>query len=250
LRGEENQVFGTIKLYEPRTKFFSSLNRTLGEGIARLLSNQVLAGKVEAQKRLLAQSEIKLLQAQINPHFLFNALNTLAAVIRRDPEAARQLVQYLSTFFRKSLKRVGNDATLKDEIEHVDAYLHIELARFADRLKVEYAVPDDLLQLRLPAFSLQPIVENAIKYGISQMLEPGRVIISARREEALLCILIEDSAGLYQPLPSGDGLGMNLVDRRIKLRYGDAYGIEVSCEPDCWTRVRIRLPVEEELAAC
>ena len=250
LRGEENRVFGTIKLYEPRTKFFSSLNRTLGEGIARLLSNQVLAGKVEAQKRLLAQSEIKLLQAQINPHFLFNALNTLAAVIRRDPEAARQLVQYLSTFFRKSLKRVGNDATLKDEIEHVDAYLHIELARFADRLKVEYAVPDDLLQLRLPAFSLQPIVENAIKYGISQMLEPGRVIISARREEALLCILVEDSAGLYQPLPGGDGLGMNLVDRRIKLRHGDAYGIEVSCEPDCWTRVRIRLPVEEELAAC
>lgn len=250
LRGEENRVFGTIKLYEPRTKFFSSLNRTLGEGIARLLSNQVLAGKVEAQKRLLAQSEIKLLQAQINPHFLFNALNTLAAVIRRDPEAARQLVQYLSTFFRKSLKRVGNDATLKDEIEHVDAYLHIELARFADRLKVEYAVPDDLLQLRLPAFSLQPIVENAIKYGISQMLEPGRVIISARREEALLYILIEDSAGLYQPLPGGDGLGMNLVDRRIKLRYGDAYGIEVCCEPDCWTRVSIRLPVEEELAAC
>ena len=73
------------------------------------------------------------------------------------------------------------------------------------------------------------IVENAIKYGISQMLEPGRVIISARREEALLCILIEDSAGLYQPLPSGDGLGMNLVDRRIKLRYGDAYGIGSYC---------------------
>lgn len=250
LRGEEDRVFGTIKLYEPKRKFFSSLNRTLGEGIARLLSNQVLAGRIEEQKRLLAQSEIKLLQAQINPHFLFNALNTLAAVIRRDPEAARQLVQYLSTFFRKSLKRVGNEATLGDEIEHVDAYLHIELARFADRLDVQFAVPDDLLPLRLPAFSLQPIVENAIKYGISQMLDAGTIRISAQRQAGVLTIVVEDSAGLYRPTPEGDGLGMNLVDRRIKIRYGAAYGIEVNCEPDCWTRVAIRLPVEEELAPC
>ena len=250
LRGEENRVFGTIKLYEPKSKFFSSLNRTLGEGIARLLSNQVLAGKIEEQKRLLAQSEIKLLQAQINPHFLFNALNTLAAVIRRDPEAARQIVHYLSTFFRKSLKRVGNDATLKDELEHVDAYLQIELARFAGRLDVKMAIPEELLHLRLPAFSLQPIVENAIKYGISQMIEPGKITISAQRENDLLTIFVEDSAGLYQPKPDGDGLGMNLVDRRIKIRYGAAYGIDVRCEPDHSTRIAIRLPVEEELTPC
>lgn len=250
LRGEGNRVFGTIKLYEPKSKFFSSLNRTLGEGIARLLSNQVLAGKIEEQKRLLAQSEIKLLQAQINPHFLFNALNTLAAIIRRDPEAARQIVHYLSTFFRKSLKRVGDEATLKDEIEHVDAYLHIELARFAGRLEVGFAVPDDLLPLRLPTFSLQPIVENAIKYGISQMIEPGRISIGAQRQDDVLTIIVEDSAGLYQPKPDGDGLGMNLVDRRIKIRYGAAYGIEVTCEPECWTRVAIRLPVAEELVPC
>ena len=250
LRGEENRVFGTIKLYEPKSKFFSSLNRTLGEGIARLLSNQVLAGKIEEQKRLLAQSEIKLLQAQINPHFLFNALNTLAAIIRRDPEAARQIVHYLSTFFRKSLKRVSDVATLKDEIEHVDAYLQIELARFAGRLDVGFAVPDDLLHLRLPTFSLQPIVENAIKYGISQMIEPGRITISALRKDDVLTIFVEDSAGLYQPRPDGDGLGMNLVDRRIKIRYGVAYGIEVTCEPECWTRVAIRLPVAEELVPC
>ncbi len=250
LRGEENRVFGTIKLYEPKSKFFSSLNRTLGEGIARLLSNQVLAGTIEEQKRLLAQSEVKLLQAQINPHFLFNALNTLAAVIRRDPEAARQLVQYLSTFFRKSLKRVGNDASLKDELEHVDAYLQIELARFAGRLDVNMAVSDDLLHLRLPAFSLQPIVENAIKYGISQMIEPGKITISAQRNDDVLSIFVEDSAGLYQPVPNGDGLGMNLVDRRIKIRYGAAYGVDVTFQPESWTRVAIRLPVEEELIPC
>jgi two-component system LytT family sensor kinase len=249
LRGEDNQVFGTIKLYEPKNKFFSSLNRTLGEGLARLLSNQVLAGKIEEQKRLLAQTEIKLLQAQINPHFLFNALNTLAAVIRREPEAARQIVQDLSTFFRKSLKRSGTEATLKDEIEHVDAYLRIELARFAGRLDVDIAIPDDLMLMRLPAFTLQPIVENAVKYGISQMIEPGRIAIRAERRNDLLTITVEDSAGLYQPRPKNDGMGMTLVDRRIKIRHSDAYGIAVSCDPERSTRVDIRLPVEEQLEA-
>ena len=250
LRGEENRVFGTIKMYEPKRKFFSTLNRTLGEGIARLLSNQVLAGKIEAQKRLLAQAEIKLLQAQINPHFLFNALNTLAAVIRRDPEAARQLVQYLSTFFRKSLKRAGNDATLADEIEHVNAYLCIELARFAEHLQVEISIADDLLNLRLPAFSLQPIVENAIKHGISQLLEPGNIRISAQRQDRLLTIFVEDSAGLYQPQPDSDGLGMSLVDRRIKLRYGAGFGVHVTFEHERFTRVAISLPIDEERTPC
>ena len=93
------------------------------------------------QKRLLAQAEIKLLQAQVNPHFLFNALNTLAAVIRRDPEHARRLVHHLSTFFRKNLKRSGDEVSLRDELEHVHAYLQIEQARFADRLQVEIAIP-------------------------------------------------------------------------------------------------------------
>lgn len=249
LRGEGNRVFGTIKLYEPKRKFFSSLNRTLGEGIARLLSHFLLAGTLEEQKRLLAQSEIKLLQAQINPHFLFNALNTLAAVIRRDPEEARKIVHYLSTFFRKSLKRPSTEATLNDEIEHVEAYLRIELARFADRLNVTIDVPEALRPLHLPAFTLQPIVENAIKHGISQMLDPGRITISAERRDDTLRIVVEDSAGLYRPLTGSDGLGLNLVDRRIKIRHGSAFGISVSCEPDHWTRVGIDLPVEEEQVA-
>lgn len=245
LRGENDRVIGTIKLYEPKRKLFSNLNRTLGEGIARLLSSQILSGKLEEQKQLLAQSEIKLLQAQINPHFLFNALNTLAAVIRRDPDEARRLVQYLSTFFRKSLKRPGNEVTLKDEIEHVNAYLQIEQARFAGRLDVQMVVPDALLNVRLPAFTLQPIVENAIKYGISQLIEPGQVEIGALQEGNNLCLWVEDNAGLYRPAADSDGLGMNIVDRRIKIRYGEQYGLNVECEPECHTRVTIRLPMEE-----
>lgn len=104
LRGENQRVMGTIKLYEAKNRLFSSINRTLGEGIAQLLSAQILAGQYERQKAMLTQSEIKLLHAQVNPHFLFNALNTIKAVIRRDSEQASQLVQYLSTFFPQKLK--------------------------------------------------------------------------------------------------------------------------------------------------
>lgn len=236
---------GTIKLYEAKNRLFSSINRTLGEGIAQLLSAQILAGQYERQKAMLTQSEIKLLHAQVNPHFLFNALNTIKAVVRRDSEQAGQLVQYLSTFFRKNLKRPSEIVTLADEIEHVNAYLQIEKARFQSRLKVNLNVPEALAHQQLPAFTLQPIVENAIKHGTSQLLETGEVSITARQEGQHLMLDIEDNAGLYQPTTNASGLGMNLVDKRLRERFGDDYGISVACEPDRFTRITLRLPLEE-----
>ncbi|EAW9500678.1 sensor histidine kinase [Salmonella enterica] len=246
LRGENQRVMGTIKLYEAKNRLFSSINRTLGEGIAQLLSAQILAGQYERQKALLTQSEIKLLHAQVNPHFLFNALNTIKAVIRRDSEQASQLVQYLSTFFRKNLKRPSEIVTLADEIEHVNAYLQIEKARFQSRLQVQLDVPPTLSRQKLPAFTLQPIVENAIKHGTSQLLDTGNVAIRARREGQHLMLDIEDNAGLYQPSASSCGLGMSLVDKRLREHFGDDYGISVACEPDCLTRITLRLPLEED----
>ncbi|WP_417067022.1 LytS/YhcK type 5TM receptor domain-containing protein [Niveibacterium terrae] len=243
LRGEEGRVIGTVKLYEPKSKIFASINRTLGEGIAQLLSNQILAGKFEQQKQLLAQSEIKLLHAQVNPHFLFNALNTLSAVIRRDPERARELVKYLSTFFRKNLKRPSDEVTLQDELEHVNAYLQIELTRFAGRLSVTIDVPEALQGVHLPAFSLQPIVENAIKHGTSQMFGPGEVHIHATEPQpGELALSVEDNAGLFERKAGGDGLGMGLVDRRIKARFGETYGVSVECEAGRYTRITLHLP--------
>ncbi len=178
-------MIGTIKLYEAKNRLFSSINRTLGEGIAQLLSAQILAGQYERQKALLTQSEIKLLHARVNPHFLFNALNTLKAVIRRDSDQAGQLVQYLSTFFRKNLKRPTEIVTLADEIEHVNAYLQIEKARFQANLQIQMAVPEGLAHHQLPAFTLQPIVENAIKHGTSQHLGVGEITIRASRGRSL-----------------------------------------------------------------
>ncbi|WP_127960115.1 sensor histidine kinase [Serratia microhaemolytica] len=242
LRGENQRVIGTIKLYEPKTKLFSTINRTLGEGIANLLSAQIMAGQYERHKQLLAQSEIKLLHAQVNPHFLFNAFNTLVAVIRRDGERACELVQYLSTFFRKNLKRSDDEVTLADEIEHVNAYLQIEKARFADRLEVMVSLPPELLSVRLPAFSLQPIVENAIKHGTSNLLGVGRIEIGAHLQGEHLLLHVTDNAGLFSPQQGGSGLGMNLVDRRIRVRYGDDYGVQVACEPENFTCITLNVP--------
>lgn len=244
LLGEDERVIGTIKLYEPRTKLFSTINRTLGEGLARLFSSQILAGRYDEQKQLLARSEIKLLHAQINPHFLFNTLNVLSSIIRTNPERARELVLHLSTFFRKNLKRPTEDATLGDEIDHVNAYLQIELARFPDRLSVEIDVPQALRSVPLPAFSLQLIVENAIKHGTAQMLDAGVVRITAKQVEGVLLLSVEDNAGLYGERAPSDGLGMNLVDRRIRNRYGEGYGLDVSFEPDVRTRVTLRVPMQ------
>ncbi|MFC0227802.1 LytS/YhcK type 5TM receptor domain-containing protein [Serratia aquatilis] len=243
LRGENQRVIGTIKLYEPKTKLFSTINRTLGEGIASLLSAQIMAGQYERHKQLLAQSEIKLLHAQVNPHFLFNALNTLVAVIRRDSDRACELVQYLSTFFRKNLKRSDDEVSLADEIEHVNAYLQIEKARFADRLEITVSLPQELLSVSLPAFSLQPIVENAIKHGTSHLLGVGRIDIGARLEGEHLLLQVTDNAGLFRKQEDGSGLGMNLVDRRIRVRYGEDYGVQVVCEPEVFTCITVNVPL-------
>lgn len=238
----DNQVIGTIMLFEPRHKLFLNLNRTLGEGIANLLSAQLLRSRYEEQKNLLTQAELKLIQAQINPHFLFNTLNTIIAIIRQDAGRARDLLLHLSNFFRKNLKRSGDFATMQEELDHVHSYLVIEKARFEDRLRVETEVDPGLLGIRLPTFSLQPIIENAIKHGLSGVLGEGRITLRARIEEEVLRISIEDNGGAYAPTAEGSGLGINLVDKRIKNLCGANYGIEVECEPGEWTRVTISLP--------
>jgi two-component system LytT family sensor kinase len=154
-------------------------------------------------------------------------------------------VQYLSTFFRKNLKRPSEIVSLADEIEHVYAYLQIEQARFQSRLQVSLHVPEELAQARLPAFTLQPIVENAIKHGTSQLMDVGKITVSARREGDRLTLEIEDNAGLYQQKAGQPGLGMSLVDKRLRARYGDGCGMTVSVEADSFTRITLHIPLEQ-----
>ncbi len=238
----DQEVIGVIKLYEPRYQLFLNLNRSLGEGLAALLSHQLLRSSYDEQKNLLVQAELKLIQAQVNPHFLFNTLNTIIAVIRTDPEKARELLRHLSNFFRKNLKRSGDLATLGEELDHVRSYLEIEEARFGDRLNVDLEIDESLLGLVMPTFTLQPIIENAIKHGLAEIIGAGTIYIRARRENGLAIIEVEDNAGTYQAPNDDSGLGVGIVDKRLKNQYGDAYGVNIAFSPGEWTRVSIRLP--------
>ncbi|HUH66743.1 MAG TPA: sensor histidine kinase [Syntrophales bacterium] len=242
----DNDVIGTIKLYEPKNKQFLNMNKMLGEGITSLLSNQLLLSRYERQKNLLVQAELKLLQAQVNPHFLFNSLNTIISITRNDPARARELLIHLSNFFRKNLKRGSDLSTLEEELDQVNSYLQIEKARFDDRLSVEMDIDPALLALKIPTFTLQPLIENAVKHGISNMLGQGTAKVSAYREDGQAVIEIEDNAGAYREGGTGDGLGIKIVDRRLKALFGMDFGIAVYSVPDELTCVTIRIP----LAGC
>ncbi|MCG9650177.1 sensor histidine kinase [Vibrio brasiliensis] len=239
------KVIGTIKLYEPKRKLFSTINMSMAEGIAQLLSSQILFGDYQQKQALLSQAEIKLLHAQVNPHFLFNALNTISAVIRRDPTKARELIQHLSHFFRSNLKQDIDTVTLKEELAHVNAYLTIEKARFTDRLEVTIDIEESLLSRKVPTFTLQPLVENAIKHGISNLLAGGMVRIYSQVEESGFRIVVEDNAGSYTP-PAEDhaGLGMEIVDKRLTNKFGRASALTIEVEPEQLTRMSFIIPSE------
>ncbi|WP_318512272.1 sensor histidine kinase [Photobacterium leiognathi] len=238
-----NKVVGTIKLYEPKRKLFSTVNMSMAEGIAQLLSSQILYGDYLQQQTLLSQAEIKLLHAQVNPHFLFNALNTISAITRRDPDKARELIQNLSQFFRSNLKQNINTVTLREELAHVNAYLTIEKARFTDRLTVNIDIEDKLLDTTLPSFTLQPLVENAIKHGISEMLEGGTVEIYSKPHPQGNEIIVEDNAGNYQPPADNHiGLGMEIVDKRLSNQFGRDSALKIACEQHQFTRISFIIP--------
>ncbi len=237
------EVIGTIKLYEPKRKLFSTANMSMAEGIAQLLSSQILYGDYQQQQALLAQAEIKLLHAQVNPHFLFNALNTISAITRRDPDKARELIQNLSHFFRSNLKQNINTVTLKEELAHVNSYLSIEKARFTDRLEVEIDIQPELLDIKLPSFTLQPLVENAIKHGISNMLEGGKVHIYSEAHPQGHLITVEDNAGSFEPPKENhSGLGLEIVDKRLTNQFGRDAALKITCKPHQFTKMSFIIP--------
>ncbi|ENC6705737.1 sensor histidine kinase [Vibrio harveyi] len=237
------EVVGTIKLYEPKRKLFSTANMSMAEGIAQLLSSQILYGDYQQQQTLLAQAEIKLLHAQVNPHFLFNALNTISAITRRDPDKARELIQNLSHFFRSNLKQNINTVTLKEELAHVNSYLSIEKARFTDRLEVEIDIEPELLDIKLPSFTLQPLVENAIKHGVSDMLEGGKVKIYSQAHPQGALITVEDNAGSYKPPKENhSGLGMEIVDKRLSNQFGRDSALKITSQQHQFTKMSFIIP--------
>jgi len=246
----DNEVIGTIKLFEPAKQRFLRINRTLGEGLSDLLASQLLRAQYQEQKNLLVLAELKLARAQINPHFLFNSLTTIQAIMRKDSNRARELLNHLSSFFRMNLKRSPEYSTLEEELTHVRSYLEIEKARFEDQLSVEIDVDPTMLQVKLPTFTLQPLLENAIKHGIADKLEPGTARIHGYWEDGAARIDVEDDAGAYaeQKGQRTAGLGLSIVDKRIQNMLKDGSGLAITCIPNELTRVSIRIPAAKAAA--
>jgi len=176
----------------------------------------------EAELRLLAQdAELRALRAQLNPHFLFNSLNSISALTTLDPARARSMCILLSDFLRGSLK-LGEKRTvaLAEEVELLKAYLAIEQIRFGARLQVDWQIAPDVLAIPVPALLLQPLAENAIKHGIAGLTEGGVVRISARREGGAVELKVENPVDPDLEPPQGLGLGLRQVRTRLQLRFG------------------------------
>lgn len=224
-------------------------------GLANYFATQMKLGEMEAQKEALRKAEITTLQSQINPHFLFNSLNTISYFCREKPEKARELLLALSSYFRNMLESMDEMVTLDTELEHVKAYTMLEEARFEDRLSVEFQVEPGALTCGVPNLILQPIVENAIHHGAMRRERGvGKVTVQVKREERNTRIdVIDNGPGIdyriIRSLYGGEkvehtGIGLMNVQQRLVSIYGKGYGLQI-VSSEAGTNVRMNIPNQE-----
>lgn len=205
----------------------------------------VARARAEAQARAeLAHAELRALRAQVNPHFLFNTLNSIAALISENPAAAEDMTTRLAETFRYTLATSDRShAPLGDELAFVRSCLEIERTRFGDRLRVEEAIEPGLDSVPVPTLLLQPLVENAVLHGAGARVEGGLVRISARREgEQLILEVADDGPGIDGVGRPGNGFGLRSVRERLALA-GPPHAVHIESAPGAGTRVRITLPM-------
>lgn len=211
----------------------------LVQNIVTIGAAQLAAVELEQQKMMRQKAEFKALQFQVNPHFLFNALNTISCVCRENSERARELLVVLATYFRYNLKQEQYMLPLSEEIQHVKDYLKLEQARFESKLEVHFDVPEDL-DMPVPTLILQPIVENAVRHGVHGM---GCRYVSVRavmEEEEAVVAVCDKGRGFPQEVldalerneSPGRGVGLLNVHKRMKSIYGEEYGLTISSTPE------------------
>ena len=190
------------------------------------MERQTRAAQLQTQ---LSRAELDNLKSQLHPHFLFNSLHTIGVLMQEDVEAASHLLVILGDLLRMALERRDNEITLQSELQFVDKYLEIEQTRFHDRLKVFTDVPPDLLGVYVPSLALQPLVENAIKHGISVDSTAGRLEIAAQRHDGRVWLRVRDDGP--GPAPGSRprfGVGLTNVQSRLKQLYGDEASLELT----------------------
>jgi len=211
-----------------------------------------IQNKLEEQERFLLQARMVALQNQINPHFLFNTLNSISSLVRFDPDTAREMIIKLATILRRLLHSTDSFVPLRDEVEFIDNYLDIEVVRFGrDKLRVLKELDPASLEVMVPSMLLQPLVENCLKHGLSPKVEGGSITLRSRLIKSRLIIEVEDdgvgmaaSHLLEQPDAFGSGgIGMANVVERLKVLYGDSAKMMIESQEGVGTQIRLRLPV-------
>lgn len=222
---------------------------TLFVVVARLVVSREEQAVALVEARAAADTAaLEALRRRLEPHFLFNALNVVRAMIRRDPTKARDLVNDLADLYRYLLSH-PEEAALAAEVDHAQAYLAIERARLGDeRLQVDIELPESVALLPVPPLLLQPLVENAVKHGVARRDGAGRVIVRARREQDVLLIEVEDqsSGRPMPPVETGSGIALATLRRRLARRYGDAATLSLTpTERGMCATVSLPLPKEQ-----
>ncbi|MCM1565510.1 MAG: histidine kinase [Dehalobacter sp.] len=257
----KGNVVGTFKLYETKGGKISPDLIRLALGMGQILSLQVEVAELDHQTNLTMEARLDALQAQINPHFFFNVLNTIIATSRTNPNRARRLLIHLAEFFRKSLKSKGALISLREEMEFVNNYFVLEKARFGKKLKIKLEIPKELMDAEVPRLSIQPLVENAVKHGITPMIMLNGVVTIRVRElgledgkSELFVEVIDNGMGIEEDrlkdvlLPgvgSGNGVGLANVHARLKGLYGSEYGLNIESKIGEGTTVEMRLPYKQ-----
>jgi sensor histidine kinase YesM len=202
---------------------------------------QLAASQLEAQ---LTQAQLEVLRAQLHPHFLFNTLNSISALMHKDVNAADEMLSRLSDMLRITLEaQSGQEVRLKDELQALDLYLQIMAVRFGDRLTTKVLVDEPLFNDRVPSFLLQPLVENAVRHGISESNDKTNVQIVGTADDATLTLrVIDDGSGLPVARAIKEGIGLGNTRRRLEQLYGDAGKLVVGNRDGGGTEVVIQIP--------
>lgn len=250
---ESGDVLGALVVVTANTPGPGMLG-AIGE-VARYAASQIELAELDASRARLDRAEVLALRAQISPHFIYNALNTIASFVRTDPDRARELILEFADFTRYSFRAAGQYTTLADELRNIDRYLTLERARFGQSLKVRLQVAPEVLNVVVPFLALQPLVENAVRHGLAGQ-GGGTVEIIARDEGADCVISVEDDGAGMDPeiLKAGHGdaladrtdqgahVGLTNVDHRLRAAFGNDYGLVVETAIGAGTKVMMRVP--------
>ena len=246
------RIVGTLKVYRV---YADPPARDLVEGMAGILSLHLELAELDRERNLAADAKLDALRAQINPHFLFNILNTIASKARTDPEEARQLLLRLSDFFRYAVRQDGHFAEFGQEYFFVRTYLALEQARYGDRVRVKYDIDPQVLTAHVPVLTIQPLVENAVKHGLADKLEGGTVTLKARVDPLTRTTAIQvsdDGVGIpptvLDKITSGEidptgGVGLRNISERLDTLFGERYRLDVQSTEGAGTVIDLRIPL-------